>query len=96
LKQVPADAIKIDQRYLNGLPENQTNANFSNAIISMAHELKLFVIADGVKNDLQLAHLKKHECDYAQGSVFIEAMRFDKLLEYLASPHSTSKKASLN
>lgn len=96
LKQVPADGLKIDQRYLNGLPENQVNTNFSNAIISMAHDLKLSVTADGVKNELQLAHLKKQGCDFAQGSVFVESMKFDALLDYLASPHKASKKASLN
>jgi diguanylate cyclase (GGDEF)-like protein/PAS domain S-box-containing protein len=94
LKQVPADAIKIDQRYLNGLPENQINTNFSNAIISMAHELKLSVTADGVNNDLQLAHLKKQGCDYAQGSVFVDPMKLHELLEYLSSPHTSPHKLS--
>lgn len=96
LKQVPAHALKIDQRYLNGLPENQANTNFSNAIISMAHQMKLSVTADGVENDLQLAHLKSHGCDYAQGSLFHEAMKLEALLEYLSSPHKKPKKTSLN
>ena len=55
LKQFPVDTLKIDQSFIFNLPDNTDDAQITRTIISMAHNLGLGVIAEGVETKEQLA-----------------------------------------
>lgn len=67
LQHLPVDTLKIDRSFLRGVPQSKENAAIVTAIISMAKNLGLRVIAEGVENQQQLDFLKRHGCDEAQG-----------------------------
>ena len=67
LRQFPVDALKIDRSFVKDLREGSDEAAICAAIIAMARELKLNVIAEGVETTEQLDFLRKHRCDQAQG-----------------------------
>lgn len=59
------------------------DAAITQGIISMAHHLRLKVIAEGVETEPQLAFLKKSHCDEFQGYYFAKPMPFSEVEEYL-------------
>jgi len=67
LRQFPVDALKIDRSFVKDLPGSTDAVAICAAIIAMARELKLRVIAEGVETEAQLEFLRSHRCDQAQG-----------------------------
>jgi len=67
LRQFPVDSLKIDRSFVKDLHRSEDDAAICAAIIAMARELKLKVIAEGVENAEQLKFLRRHRCDQAQG-----------------------------
>ena len=83
LKRFPIDKFKIDQSFVHDLATDTDDAVIVSTIISMAHSLKLKVIAEGVETAEQLAFLKQQGCDEIQGYYFskpVSAEEFTKLL----------------
>jgi diguanylate cyclase (GGDEF)-like protein len=83
LKRFPVNYVKIDQTFICGLGEGTEDAAITQAIIAMAHSLKLKVVAEGVENHEQLAFLKDHHCDEVQGYLIsrpLEAQAVTRLL----------------
>ena len=83
LKRFPIDKLKIDQSFVRDLTTDTDDAVIVSTIISMAHSLKLKVIAEGVESAEQLAFLKQQGCDEIQGYYFsqpVSAEEFTKLL----------------
>ena len=74
LRQFPVDALKIDRSFVKDLHTSDDDAAICAAIIAMARELKLKVIAEGVANAEQLEFLRKHRCDQAQGYLISKAI----------------------
>jgi diguanylate cyclase (GGDEF)-like protein/PAS domain S-box-containing protein len=70
LRRFPLDKLKIDMAFIRGITTNADDAAIALAIIRMAHTLKLEVIAEGVETAAQLAWLRSHDCDQAQGYLF--------------------------
>jgi len=70
LKRLPIDVLKIDRSFITGLPSNDDDASITKAIITMAHNLGLKVIAEGVENEQQLLFLSENGCDEVQGFLF--------------------------
>ena len=67
LKHFPIDQIKIDQSFITDITRNNDDAAIVEAIISMAHSLKLKAVAEGVEDGDQLHFLKALGCDEVQG-----------------------------
>jgi len=83
LKRLPIDALKIDQSFVRQLSESADDAAIATAIISLGRSLNLRVIAEGVETAEDLAFLKLHDCDEAQGFYFsrpVSAEQFARLL----------------
>src|SRR5690606_16476710 len=74
---------KIDRSFVQEIISDRHDAAITQGIISMAHHLRLKVIAEGVENEPQLAFLKKSHCDEFQGYYFAQPMPFAKLQEFL-------------
>lgn len=70
LKRFPIDSLKIDRSFVIDIPGDADNAAITQAIIAMAHNLKLRVIAEGVENSAQFEFLRDHGCDEMQGYYF--------------------------
>jgi diguanylate cyclase (GGDEF)-like protein/PAS domain S-box-containing protein len=67
LKQFPIDALKIDQSFVRGLPEDVRDAAIARTIVAMGHQLGLVVAAEGVENEAQAEFLAAIGCDELQG-----------------------------
>lgn len=70
LKRLAIDCIKIDSSFVRDLPGSANDAAICSTIISMAHNLNLNVIAEGVETDEQMEYLRKIHCDEIQGYIF--------------------------
>jgi diguanylate cyclase (GGDEF)-like protein len=70
LQKFDIDYIKIDQSFVRHLIADSTDHALCKAIIVMAHELGIKVIAEGVETELQRDLLRAAGCDYAQGYFF--------------------------
>src|SRR5450830_36759 len=67
LKRFPATSVKIDQSFVRDITSNPDDAAIARSIISIAHEMRLHVIAEGVETEGQLNFLSRHHCDQIQG-----------------------------
>jgi len=67
LRQLPVCALKIDRSFVKDLDRSEDAAAICTAIIALARELKLQVVAEGVERVEQLGFLEQHRCDQAQG-----------------------------
>ena len=72
LKRFPLDTLKIDKSFVSDVPHDSEDSAITEAVIGLAHNLKLNVIAEGVETEGQLAFLKDRGCDAIQGHVFSE------------------------
>lgn len=83
LRKFPVDTLKIDQSFVNQMAENPGDAVIVSAVIGMAKNLKLRVIAEGVETAEQYAFLRAQHCDEGQGYYFgrpVEEKTFAALL----------------
>ena len=70
LKRFPLDAVKVDRSFIEDIAADPDDASITRAVITMAHNLKLKVIAEGVESEGQLALLAASYCDEIQGFLF--------------------------
>jgi diguanylate cyclase (GGDEF)-like protein/PAS domain S-box-containing protein len=84
LNQFPIDVLKIDQSFVRAIDtETGGNGAIVSAVIDMGKNLHQRVIAEGVEHEQQLAFLKAHKCNEAQGYLFsqaVDAVRMQALL----------------
>jgi diguanylate cyclase (GGDEF)-like protein len=86
LQKIQLDALKIDRSLIRRITTNSANTAVVSAIIGMARNLKLQVVAEGVETIEELEFLKSHACDEAQGFYFsrpVLALQFTRRREKL-------------
>ncbi len=83
LRQFPVDALKIDQSFVRGMEIDQDTASIVATISTMASQLGLHVVAEGVENEDQLALLRSLNCELAQGYLFAEPLDADSAADLL-------------
>lgn len=74
LKQMPIDSIKIDPSFIEGIGSDKYDNAIVSAIISLAHDMKLLVVAEGVRENAQVKFLTAQGCDMVQGDWFTKAL----------------------
>ncbi len=83
LKKFPIDALKIDKSFVSELKAGGEDASICSAIIALAHNLGLKVIAEGVETEEQLELLKRYACDEIQGYFFAKPMSADDVAQFV-------------
>ncbi|MFC1671338.1 putative bifunctional diguanylate cyclase/phosphodiesterase [Spirochaetota bacterium] len=83
LKRLPVDTLKIDKAFVSDIDKNDDSIVIANIILSLAKDLELKVIAEGVEKKGQVDFFRKHSCDYIQGFYYSKPVGPDKISEYL-------------
>lgn len=89
LKRMPIDKVKIDKSFTAGLPDDAADAKIVMAVISLAHSLRLEVLAEGVETAAQLTFLRRHGCDSAQGFLFSKPVPGSEIAAVVAAAKPT-------
>lgn len=84
LKRLPIDILKIDKSFVQDMTNDPNDASLVMAIISLAHNLRLKIIAEGVETDEQLKLLHLLRCDEWQGFLFSKPIQFEKFRRLIA------------
>jgi len=87
LKRLPIDALKVDKSFVRDVTSDHDDAALVMAIITLAHNLRLKVIAEGVETEEQLRFLYLQHCEEFQGSLFSKPLPAGAL-ELLLDSHS--------
>ena len=83
LKRFPIDALKIDRTFVHEITSDPDDAAICQAIVGMAHDLRLLVVAEGVETREQFQFLKNLKCDEMQGFYFSRPVSPDQISELL-------------
>jgi diguanylate cyclase (GGDEF)-like protein len=83
LKRFPISVLKIDRSFVSGIGHDPNDEAIVTAIIAMAKNLHIQVVAEGVETERQLQFLEDRECDTAQGFLFHPALAADAFIALL-------------
>ena len=91
LKQFPLNTLKIDKAFIDGIAESSVDRHMTSAIITIAHNLGLKVVAEGVEQEEQLSILRNYECEMIQGYLFSKPLRADRFENILKENKNLSQ-----
>jgi EAL domain-containing protein (putative c-di-GMP-specific phosphodiesterase class I) len=84
LHRLPIDVLKLDQSFVRAMDRDAKGLQLARSIVSLAHNLALTTIAEGVERQLEHDYLRKIGCDLAQGYLMarpVPAHELDALLQ---------------
>lgn len=84
LRDFPVDLLKIDRSFITSVTERHDDSVITRAVINLAHNLGIRVIAEGVETEEQLDFLRQHGCNLVQGYLIsrpIPAVELERALE---------------
>ena len=82
LKRFPIDTLKIDKSFISELSKGEEDEALVNAIIALAHNLGLKIIAEGVELEEQKQWLSKNKCQYIQGFLYSPSLKNQAFMAY--------------
>jgi diguanylate cyclase (GGDEF)-like protein len=85
LKRFPIDSLKIDRSFIKDIPANSDDLAITQAVIAMAHGLRLRTVAEGVETEEQLEWLKRFGCEEIQGYLFSKPLPAEEAGRFLAA-----------
>jgi diguanylate cyclase (GGDEF)-like protein/PAS domain S-box-containing protein len=80
LFRLPIDCLKIDRSIVDGCSTGSSTSTITSAIIALAHQLNLCVVAEGAELREEVQFLKTQDCDRVQGFYFSKALSLDTIL----------------
>ncbi|RMG51669.1 MAG: EAL domain-containing protein [Gammaproteobacteria bacterium] len=86
LKAFPIDTLKIDRSFIMEIPGSRRDADIATAIVAMAHNLGLSVVAEGVETSAQQDFLIDHGCEYLQGFLICRPAPIIDVIRVLQGP----------
>jgi len=92
LGRLPLDQLKVDQSFVKNIEMNDGAVVICAATISLAHNFKLKVVAEGVENHAQSYFLSSvHKCDFLQGYLFSKPIPIDEFEDYIVKNNNRIK-----
>ena len=88
IQQLPISTIKIDKSFIDNVCTNVDDEVIVKAIISLAHNLQINVVAEGVEDKAQLDFLLTNHCDEVQGFYYSNAVKLESFLTYLENSYA--------
>ena len=85
LKRFPINFLKLDKAFVSDLPEDRRDVAIARSVITMAHELGVEVVAEGIEEIDQLNFLTQAGCDRGQGYYYGKPMTANEFSHYLMS-----------
>ncbi|NWB96158.1 bifunctional diguanylate cyclase/phosphodiesterase [Pseudomonas gingeri] len=83
LNSLPIALLKVDKSFVGGMELREENRKLVHAMVNLAHNLHLEVVAEGVETPEQLALLREFGCDQVQGYLISKPLPLAELVEYL-------------
>ena len=84
LKHFPINALKIDRSFVKDIPEDKDDATITQTIISLAHNLDIGIVAEGVETEEQAQFLIERGCTIAQGFYYSKPLPVDEITQLLS------------
>lgn len=94
LKRFPIDTLKIDRSFINDLQTDADDAAIVNAAITLAHSLRLDVVAEGVETIAQEEILREFKCDLVQGYLHCRPKPIQDLQDWILARESIALTAA--
>ncbi len=85
LKRFPAATLKIDQSFIRDIDKDADDRSIVQAIITLAHSLRLKVVAEGIEKREQLAVLREQGCDLIQGYYYSHPLCCEDFLDWISN-----------
>jgi len=76
--------VKIDRSFVNDLSQDTDSQALADGIVTLAHGLRMKVVAEGVETAEQLAYLRAHGCDEIQGYWLCKPMPAEDVCAFMA------------
>lgn len=93
LHQFPIDVLKIDRSFVESLSQSRGYTAIVHAIVTLAHNLNMTVVAEGIEQIDQLVQLQALECDFAQGFYFSKPVPADEAEIFLTDSNQFAMSA---
>jgi EAL domain-containing protein (putative c-di-GMP-specific phosphodiesterase class I) len=93
LRQFPIDALKIDRSLIREMQTDRASSDVVDLIVTLAHKMKLPLIAEGIENVRQVERLRELGCEFGQGYYFSQPLE-PRAVQLLLRGEPTGAKAS--
>ncbi|MGL1957526.1 MAG: EAL domain-containing protein [Colwellia sp.] len=96
LKKFPLNTLKIDKAFIDDIETSEQGRNMVATIVTIAHNLGMQVVAEGVETNLQLSFLSGLRCEQLQGYLYSKPLATNKFQQYLLAHQITNKSTSFS
>ncbi|MCV6589573.1 MAG: EAL domain-containing protein [Marinobacterium sp.] len=90
LQRFPVQIIKLDHSFVQGVVANRSSQSICQAMIALAHNLGMQVVAEGVETIAQQQALQRMRCDQLQGNLFSVPLPAEQVMVWLAAYRQSS------
>ncbi|WDE13322.1 EAL domain-containing protein [Thalassomonas haliotis] len=94
LKKFPLNTLKIDKAFVDDIEQSEQGRNMVATIVTIAHNLGMQVVAEGVETNQQLKFLAKLKCEQLQGYLYSKPLSTSDFEKYLLSYQITDRSTS--
>ncbi len=95
VRKLPIDVLKIDKSFVLAAPDSRDDAVIASAVVAVAHQLKLLVVAEGIESEQHLELARDWNCDELQGYYFSVPKPAEELFETFSKTDWTAPPSDL-
>jgi len=96
LKKFPLNTLKIDKAFVDDIEESEQGRNMVATIVTIAHNLGMDVVAEGVETNNQLSFLSGLRCELLQGYLYSKPLATEHFQKYLLAHKITNKSTAFS